>query len=328
MFCYYLKHFIFHLEIHSNTNLEGMFNGIMYRATPVGPQNSMDKAVTCLMDNANFKTQDKLIERWAKTHSTELWSESPTTNFVTDLCKSMLVTAWKKGNDWIPHCAGQYQWLVAHKKEKEHGEKEDHLWELDDQDGKGEDGKEENQDNPDQTTVAAKKFGIIPKFQRVYEVHVDSQDRCFKCKCGNQERMGFPCCHIASVVQGTSSLSNMHRKGFPVSAVRVFWRLEYYLYGLSPNAAYKTIQDALSKLAENDTNKGLKCPTLSPQDHYNVPEGVVMVFTAPAYARVLNYTSSQVMTAMLSVKDKNNPTILPYGDHPGFSQTSHFGGDL
>ena len=135
--------------------------------------------------------------------------------------------------------------------------------------------------------------------------------------------MGFPCCHIASVVQGTSSLSNMHRKGFPVSAVRVFWRLEYYLYGLSPNAAYKTIQDALSKLAENDT-KGLKCPTLSPQDHYNVPEGVVMVFTAPADARVLNYTLSQVMTAISSVKDKNNRTILTYGRPSGLLSDEPF----
>jgi hypothetical protein len=54
-------------------------------------------------------------------------------------------------------------------------------------------------------------------------------------------------------------------------------------------------------LAFKKDTKGLKCPTLSPQDQYDVPEG----------ARVLNYTLSQAMTSILSVKDKNNPTILP-----------------
>jgi hypothetical protein len=322
-FCYHIKHFIFHLETHSNTNLEGMFNGIKHGSTPVGPQNSMDKAITVLMDNADIKIKDTMIEMWSKTNSTKLWSDTPTANFVTNLCESMLITVWRKAKDWIPHRAAHYQWLVAHIKETECADEKDHLWEWDDEDDE-EKTIENKLKSQYETVAAAKKWGIIPKFQRVYEVTVDLQHGCFKCKCGSQERMGFPCCHIACVVQGTPELSVLHKKGFPVTAIRVFWRLEYYLYGMSTKTEYRAVREALQKLADSDT-MGLKCPPLEPKEYDKMPDDVLLVASAPANARVLNYTSSQVVTAISLSGDQNNPTILPYGDHPGYSQTSHFG---
>lgn len=81
--------------------------------------------------------------------------------------------------------------------------------------------------------------------------------------------MGFPCCHIGSVIKSTPQLLELHPDGFPLSSVRVFWFLEYYLYGLSTDAKFSAIRDALYKLRKNDA-KGVDCPTL-PLYNYPIP---------------------------------------------------------
>jgi hypothetical protein len=96
------------------------------------------------------------------------------------------------------------------------------------------------------------KFGPIPRFSRVYEVKVSANTNLFGCSCYNQERMGMPCCHIASVCLDNETILGIKPQGFPLSSVRIFWWNQYYLYGLSNKKDHQKSKQALITLATND----------------------------------------------------------------------------
>jgi hypothetical protein len=59
---YYKRHGLFHLETHTNCGHEGTNNGMKHCATPVMPQNCLDRAVQTLHLNATMKAGNKSID--------------------------------------------------------------------------------------------------------------------------------------------------------------------------------------------------------------------------------------------------------------------------
>jgi hypothetical protein len=60
-----------------------------------------------------------------KTNQRKLWSDSPTSGHLTDVCESMLLTEWRRSSDWIPNLVSKYCWLLIHHLETEHHNLED-----------------------------------------------------------------------------------------------------------------------------------------------------------------------------------------------------------
>jgi hypothetical protein len=104
-FWYYKWHGLFHLESHTNCGHEGTNNGKKNCSDPVMLQkNQLDQAIKNLNINTDIKPLNTSIMVCHKTNSWKLWSDSPTSGYVTDPCESMLKMEWKCASDWIPQC--------------------------------------------------------------------------------------------------------------------------------------------------------------------------------------------------------------------------------
>ena len=105
---------MFHLETHTNCGHEGTIFGMKNCAAPVMPQNMLDRAMKTLYLNADIKAANTSIKVCQRSNSKKLWSESPTSNLVTDpCCESMLQTEWSRSPlDWTPHQVGPCRWLL------------------------------------------------------------------------------------------------------------------------------------------------------------------------------------------------------------------------
>lgn len=115
-FCYYHRHDLFHLEIHTNCGQEETNNGIKNHYSPVMPQNRLERAIKTLDLNATVKAKKNTsIMLCKKKNSWKLWSNIPTSSHVTDVCESMLHTEWKRAQDWIAKHDSQHHWLVVHR---------------------------------------------------------------------------------------------------------------------------------------------------------------------------------------------------------------------
>ena len=316
-FCYYKRHGLFHLETHTNCGHEGTNNGIKNCSSPVMPQNRLDRAIKTLNFNADIKALNTSIMVCQKTNSRKLWSDSPTSGYVTDPCESMLRTEWKAASDWIPQRVSKFRWLVFHRLHQESLS----LQYWSDEDITSE------EDNDDDVISQLKDttpmtFGPIPRFSRVYEVKVSPDTKVFLCSCCNQERMGMPCRHIASVCLKNESILGPDPKGFPLSSVRIFWWNQYYLYGLSNSKDHQKSKEALIALASNDT-PGLPCPgRLDTPTVFLGSEPVFEAYYKPATDRLLNYNSHDAVGAVQLMQDRNNPTRLPDNVPAGLSQLS------
>jgi hypothetical protein len=167
---YYERHDLFHLETHTNCGHEGTNNGMKHCATPVMPQNRLDKAVQTLHLNATMKAGNKSIDVCCKSNSKKSWSDSHTSKYVTDPCESMLQTEWRLSSKWTPHRVSQYRWLLIHSADdpcSDESSEED------------EESRDDSEDESSEVDVSASKklssneFGPIPRFPRVYEVRVE-----------------------------------------------------------------------------------------------------------------------------------------------------------
>ncbi len=184
----YKRHGLFHLETHTNCGHEGTNNGMKHCATPVMPQNRLDRAVQTLHLNATMKAGNSSIHLCHKSNSKKSWSDSPTAKYVTDPCESMLQREWCLSSTWIPHRVSQHRWLLVHSTDAASSDKSS------EDSSEDEDSHEYVPKNLDSNT-----FGPIPRFSHVYEVIVEQDLQVFACTCCHQQRMGMPCRHIASV---------------------------------------------------------------------------------------------------------------------------------
>ena len=322
-FCYYKRHALFHLETHTNCGHEGTNNGVKHCSSPVMPQNRLDRAIKTLNLNAEIKALNTNIMVCHKTNRRKLWSESPTSAYVTDPCESMLKTEWIAASDWIPHRVSKYRWLLIHRLEKVTSILGD--WSDDGEDDVDASDEDDiyTSANPD---AQKRSFGPIPRFSRVREVSVSVDTKVFHCTCRSQERMGMPCRHIASVCRSNVSILGKDPTGFPLSAVRVFWWNQYYLYGLSNKKDHQKTKQALMALAEDDT-KGLPCPgRLDCPPSFSCPEHIFESFYKPATDRLLNYKSYDAIGALQAMRDRNNHRLFNDDVPAGMSQVSFLPG--
>ena len=96
-----------------------------------------------------------------KTNRTKLWSDSPTSAHVTDVCKSVLQIEWTCATDWIPQCVSEFRWLLVHCLDKPVSSTID--WpEEDNSDSDDED--EESDKEMQVQKNHQNKFGPIPRF--------------------------------------------------------------------------------------------------------------------------------------------------------------------
>jgi hypothetical protein len=186
---YFKRHDLFHLETHTNCGHEGTNNGMKHCATPVMPQNRLDKAVQTLHLNATMKAGNKSIDVCRKLNSKKSWSDSHTSKNVTDPCESMLQTERQLSSTWTPHRVSQYRWLLIYSADDSCSD------ESSEEDEESED---ESEDESSKVTGSASKklysndFGPIPCFSRVYEVRVEQASQVFSCTCCHQQWMGMP----------------------------------------------------------------------------------------------------------------------------------------
>ena len=324
-FCYYKRHALFHLEIHTNCGQEGTNNGVKNNASPVMPQNNLDRTIKTLSLVAEVKAANISILVGNKTHRTKLWTDSPTSSHVSDPCESMVQMEWTRADDWTPHRVSEFRWLLVHRLDKPVSATKD--WPEEDDSEESEEDDEESDSEMQEQSDRQNKFGPIPRFTRVYEVIVTTDTRVFSCSCRNQERMGMPCRHIGSVCKDNDSILGVGAKGFPLSSVRVFWWSQYYMFGLSKAKDHIRTKEALIALAENDT-LGVACPlTLDSPLTYSCPDHVLESFHTPATDRLLNYESYDAIAAVQLLKDRSNPVQLPEDVPAGMSQLSHLPDD-
>jgi hypothetical protein len=200
---YYMRHDLFHLETHTNCGHKGTNNGMKHCATPVMPQNRLDRAVQRLHLNATMKAGNESINACRKSNSKKSWSTSPTSKYVTDPCESMLHTEWQLSSTRTPHRVSQYRWLLIHSADDSCSDESSEEDEESDDEREDESDDEDNDEyseagNKDLAGTASKKlssnaFGPIPRFPRVYEVTVEQASQDFSCTCRHQQRMGMPC---------------------------------------------------------------------------------------------------------------------------------------
>jgi hypothetical protein len=323
-FCFYLRKHLFHLCAHTNCGMEGTNNGIKNSSTSVNPTDKLDRVVKTLHSNAEVKYQDTVIHLSEKLNSAKLWSSSPTANHVTDVCESLLQDEWSKADQWISCHSEPGIFYVAHKREM--GDEE-----TVDKEGDGPVDLSDAEDSDDDTsanvrnsmaTTAKPKFGIIPKFGRVHKIEL-APDGTLHCSCGKFLNMGYPCRHVGCLLKTYHEYKTEFPNGFPLSSVRCFWWLSYYLYGMSEEAEHSKVKSSLWRLSENDT-KGLCIP-----NHVKLPalssDGAELVvkFKDSPGGNCLNYTKDEIQVALRKNGDRNHPTRFSSPAPAGFSQLSH-----
>ena len=177
-------------------------------------------------------------------------------------------------------------------------------------------------------TDQQRKWGIIPRFKRVYRVSVDMTTRVFHCSCCLHERTGIPCRHIASVASTKGQLD--HRVlipglgGFPPSAICAYWWTAYYYYGIlgpdSPGYDRK-LQKSLFQMNEQDNHgRGFLCTSQLDQVGIGVDAHVLELHRAPAIDRLLNYSQQELSRALFNMGGGANLGVAV--PPPGLSQQS------
>jgi hypothetical protein len=339
-FCYFLRKDKFHLDSHTNCGHEGTNNGLKHGAAPVQPQNRIDRAAQTLSFNADVKSVETKILMEQKLSTKSLWSNSPTSNSVTDICESMLMFEWNEGcSRRKVFRTSHHRWIVIHENSLDESPTqetdEEDEWKdwCDDESENSEASDMEKNQIPHLSTSPTNndRKSFIPRFRRAYDVNVCSSDNVFVCSCNLQKSMGIPCRHISSVVHSEPSLLKTYPNGFPLNSVSVFWYAVYYRYGVSNSPKYQAIRDVLKQLMANDT-KGLRCPDdLESLELYQSSEEVIAaleLLSSHAAIRVANYKLHQVHSATGYNTDRNLPSRYAANSIPaGLSQASHLPDD-
>ena len=168
--------------------------------------------------------------------------------------------------------------------------------------------------DPQISSVPKNGTGVLPVFNRVYHTYID-EENVLKCSCKNQERMGFPCRHIACVIRSEPSIAEHFPDGFPLSAVSVMWHTSYYLYGISDDPNHQQIKQTYMELQRNDT-PGVCIPfdTIIPEPRLDA----MGEETHPAAADcVWNYSAAHVRkcleTVISNAQFPQHSSIIPAG---------------
>ena len=341
--CFHLRQEIFHLESHCNSGHEGVNNGLKNSAIPVQPSHRLDESFKTMHQMSQLKAMQTQIEVSKEQHDAKLWSDSPSSPHLTKLGEALVSQEFGARKNWKHIRTAKDCWLVLHKDEKlgdDMGWKPEALFEDEEVDETGceTDTQQGTHSVPRRDVpqmldgkVVGKFWGPIPRFRRVYSVLISWSDKKqYRCSCYTQQRMGFPCRHIACVLaepnqDGVTIIPDM--KGFPVCSIRVFWWSHYYKFGMLPNAEYKKVVKTMMDLDERDT-QGIVClgdPADLPGRIREDAEAQLAKDLAHSdpVDRLLNYTPDQGKRALGRCLDQNIMVNQEYFVPPNCTQLSH-----
>jgi hypothetical protein len=137
------------------------------------------------------------------------------------------------------------------------------------------------------------QLGTVPTFKRVRKIRRCAERGTLLCDCCYVDRVGIPCRHIIALLH---HILGGEFKGITVDDVRVFWRTDYFFYGMQPQNEMRSL---LMELRDNDTQGPLlpsdKVPaTISLDD--SLP--IVKTYHLPLAERCTNYSQIHCQEAL------------------------------
>ncbi len=204
-----------------NTGHEGTNNALKSNGKAVVASHSVEQAARTINAQAMVKCGE-IKQTLAKEYSsTAVWSDLPLKDDVTELCRRVVNEQWKYATNYKVFRASNESWRVV----------------VRDGDLCSEFGMEAR---------TLEFCGRIPIFRQICSVTV-SNERLI-CSCGAFERLGYPCCHILSVLRKEFR----DYKGSCKADTSVRWHSCYALY-------VPELYSLFLELGQNDV-KGPKPP--------------------------------------------------------------------
>jgi hypothetical protein len=267
---FYKRKHLLHFDTNSNSAHEGTNRGMKSHAAPTNPQHTLAKATKVLTHQACLKSLSLQSDLARKINSKTLWSEQPTQGHVVDLALNLIINEWEQRGHY--DIAGPFSdadsegifWLQFRKDQA-----------IDD-----------SQD---------KHLGTVPRFKRVRKIHRCCETGTLRCDCCYFDRVGIPCRHIMALL---CQITGSEFKGVAVDDVRVFWRNDYFFYGMQPR---NDMGSLLLQLRDSDTQGPIVPidkvpPTISMDENHPI----VKTFSLPLVERCLNYAPLQCQAALQS----------------------------
>jgi hypothetical protein len=254
---FYKRRSLLHFDTTSNSAHEGTNRGMKSHAAPTNPQHTLDKAAKVLSHQAQLKMLLLQTDIACKVNATTLWSDQPGQGRLVDLAISLINN--QRAECGLYDISGPFVGAARH----------DIFWLL----------LRKDKETPDT------QMGTVPNFRRVRKIRRHSDPGTLICDCCYFDRIGIPCRHIMALLD---SILGDEFKGITVNDVRVFWRIDYFFYGMQPR---NNMRSLLLDLRENDTKGPIlhidKVPSASIMDD-NDP--VVKTYHLPLTERCRNYS--------------------------------------
>jgi hypothetical protein len=251
-FLFYLRMFIRHFNVSTNSAHEGTNFGLKNHAANVKPCHNLTNGAKAMTFQSNVKIMQLSEESTRHILRDNLSSIHPSRNHLTSIAVSILDNEFGRIHCYDVNHVARNTWQVFLKSNQESNSADDLVYDSDNestlQDSLPEDltALEEQQTHPSQ-----EESSPIPVFRRIRKVTV-SAGRVMSCSCGQFERTGLSCVHIMAVV----SHHNSGWCGFMHHDVSIRWWKDYLHYG------YKSGSGPLGVLFEVAVSKDILGPKL------------------------------------------------------------------
>jgi hypothetical protein len=183
-------------ETNSNSTHEGTNHGMKSHSAPTNPQHTLVDATDVLCDQAARNERKMTWTVVRKVASKSLHSALPTANTLTDLGNGLVEKQWRQAENYKICGPSGNQWLCMRRAD---------------------------------TTAKVTVPKAVPRFSRVRTVSCCPTNNVLTCSCGYFERVGIPCRHLLKIL---SVAYGAGYKGATADDVRVFWRKDYYFFGI------------------------------------------------------------------------------------------------
>jgi SWIM zinc finger len=259
---FYKRKHLLHFNTNSNSAHEGTNRGLKSHAAPTNPQHTLGNATKVLCHQAKLKTLQLQTVLAKKINATTLWSDQPCQGQLVELAVSLTSNEFdeRKFYDIVgPFADANNFWLLLRRDLK-------------------------TQDT---------ELGTVPKFRRVRKIRRCNETGTLLCDCCYFDQVGIPCRHIMALLY---HILGEEFKGITQDDVRVFWRIDYYFYGMQPENEMRSL---LLELRDTDA-KGPRLPSdkitatvLMDKNHH-----IVKTYLLPPSERCMNYTRSHCQQAL------------------------------
>jgi hypothetical protein len=137
------------------------------------------------------------------------------------------------------------------------------------------------------------QLGTVPKFKRVRKITRCGEPGTLLCDCCYFDRVGIPCRHIIALLD---HILGDEFKGITVDDVRVFWRKDYFFYGMQPQNEMRSLLMAL----RNTDTQGPVLPSgkLPSTIFMNDYHPIVRTYHLPLTERCMNYSQIHCQQAL------------------------------